>query len=140
MDDILNALQGMVLSPATIGQGIHAVRLALKPFLPGNQLDTQRVELPAELEERLLLWVSPRGGPPDTHPRLEQWQDVLATISDILPAEPAPVVLVTRSSKLRPFVRRLVESRFPDLMVLSQAELLTREEIMASQALTDVQI
>jgi len=54
----------------------------------------------------------------------------MRALRDLVRPSDRRVVLVTRSSELRPFLRRLVEFEFPYLMVLSRDEMLTYDELM----------
>jgi type III secretory pathway component EscV len=51
--------------------------------------------------------------------------EFLATIRATLPGPEATVVLVSRDTILRPFIRRILSAEFPDLLVLARDEALT---------------
>ena len=102
---------------------VRAVRLALKPGLPGNRPGDTRAELPASLEEAIVPWLQAQGGrwflaiPP------EATQKLLGDIRDFMRDRSRLCAIVTRGADLRPCLRRLIELEHPDVMVLSAEEL-----------------
>jgi type III secretory pathway component EscV len=81
------------------------------------------VELPWPIEEKLIPWLSHDGGKRFFALPPKENQEALSGIRNMIGRNKENFALVTRSGELRPFIRRLVEFEFPDVMVLSQDEL-----------------
>ena len=111
---------------------VRAVRLRLKRQLPGNTPDARRYELPADWEAVMAGWLRHEDSRTAFVPPPDQAHELLRTIRAWRPSPAGKAVLVTRHPELRPYVRRLVEFEFPDLMVLSSDELLGPDELLAS--------
>jgi tetratricopeptide (TPR) repeat protein len=111
---------------------VRAVRLRLKRQLPGNTPDARRYELPAHWEATIAGWLRHVDGRTAFVPPPDQAHELLRTIRAWWPPPVGNAVLITRHPGLRPYVRRLVEFEFPDLLVLSSDELLGPDELQAS--------
>jgi tetratricopeptide (TPR) repeat protein len=128
-EDILKAVQETTLTAASLPAAMRAVRLRLKTSLPGNSTDAQRVWLPLQWEDTIASWLYP--GDPQSHidappDKVHEFiEDIRLLINRELgdPGATNPA-LVVRNWKAAPYVRRLVEFEFPNLMVLSSEELL----------------
>jgi flagellar biosynthesis protein FlhA len=103
-----------------------AVRRQLRPILPGSNPQTTRLYLPAGLEDELSLRLQRQDGkvflavPPETvDTLLEELHKQVEGLKD--PNQEA--VLVIRRPELRPGVRRIISSDYPNLAVLSENEL-----------------
>jgi tetratricopeptide (TPR) repeat protein len=129
MESMLTALEGITLNPTTIQRAVQAVRLALKPLLPGNALHDRQIELPSPLEETLAAGMVSVDGQIHFNVQPTELSRVLAAIAESVPAGTHNVVLVSHSAELRPLVRRVVERKFPHLMVLSHNERLSPHQI-----------
>ena len=113
---------------------VRAVRLQLKEQLPGNDSRTRRYELPAEWKHAPESWLKPRGAGNVFAPSAEQTHGFLVMLAGLLPTGETKAALVVDSPESRPYVRRLVEPRFPRLMLLSREELLAQNEAVFSAA------
>lgn len=102
---------------------VRAVRLRLKAQLPGADPYTARIRLTEDLEARIDPWVRHQDGKHFFAIPPEDTQELLADIRELVRDAPHRPVLVTSRGDLRPFIRRLVELEFPDLMVLADEEL-----------------
>ena len=111
---------------------VRAVRLRLKRQLPGNTPDARRYELSANWEAAIAEWLRHEDGRTAFVPPQDQAHELLCTIRAWQPPPAGNAVLVTHHPELRPYVRRLVEFEFPDLLVLSSDELLRPDELLAS--------
>jgi flagellar biosynthesis component FlhA len=121
--EILQTLRGTGLPVDDVEAEVRAVRLALKSSLPGNQPGTVRVPLPDNVESMIRTGLQRSGRkvwlalPPETT------QQALGIIRSLV-RPGVRQVLVTADSEVRPFVRRLAELEFPDLMVISSDEVI----------------
>jgi len=134
MASILTAVQGPDLSDSNLSRAVRSVRLALKRQLPGNTLTAQRLELSHEWEDRLASALQQGKHTITFNMSPEEKQEFLSMVDDWVRAHTQNwnMVLVTRNAELRPFIRLLVEEEFPRLMVLSQEELLSPNEMQGA--------
>ena len=100
------------------------VRIRLQAALPGNNGRCHLVELPPDSEAIVHIWTVSQGNKTFLAIPPEETQDLLTDVRTLLADIEGQVALVTSDSRMRPFVRRLVELEFPDLMVLSRDELM----------------
>lgn len=107
-----------------------AVRQRMRPSLPGNAPGTRRVRVPPPVEEALAAGLRETDGPvswqlprPETVPLLNRLRELGHEAQ-----AGTPGALVVRSSILRPFVWRLTGAEFPRLSVLSEEEVIERED------------
>jgi flagellar biosynthesis component FlhA len=109
---------------------IRAARLRLRQTLPGN-VGTQRVPLPPHIEAQFLTESGDGAlsSEPDTK-RLVFWR----WLHDQVERYGQEVVLVTHSPAVRPYLRRLIATRLPEIMVLAEEELLGFGEGGAAQS------
>jgi tetratricopeptide (TPR) repeat protein len=134
-DKIFEYSFGTPLTPTTFPSVLRGVRIRLKGRLPGNTPSATKLKLPGDIELKLQRrLVSREDGaawfsvPPKEH------HELLLTIRDLLPSHGRQPVLVVEDPQLRPYLRRLVEPTFPDLMVLSLEELMeSRPSEVASE-------
>ena len=127
---IIAAFQEMKTKEIPVDDAVRSIRLQLKKELPGNSADASRIKVPPYLEGKILREESVVDGKPyffiprDTEP------EMLSNLKQILALKSPQAqmgnnsVLVVHNPELRLPMRRLIESRFPDVMVLSQEELL----------------
>jgi tetratricopeptide (TPR) repeat protein len=113
---------------------VRAARIRLKEHLPGNDSRTRRFEIPAEWKSILDSWIKRSQAGSFFDPPAEQSLRFLSMVGNLLQSDEANAALVVDSHECRPFVRRLVESRFPFLMILSTEELLSRDTPATSAA------
>ncbi len=134
MASILTAVQGPDLSDGNLSSAVRSVRLALKRQLPGNTLTAQRLELSHEWEDRLASALRQGKHTITFNISPEEKLGFLSMVNDWVQAHTRNwnMVLVTRDAELRPFIRLLVEEEFPRLMVLSQEELLSPNEMQGA--------
>jgi tetratricopeptide (TPR) repeat protein len=116
-----------------LDQTVLRVRLRLKWLLPGNHYSTRRSELPAEWEDKLISWLRRENGRAFLAAPPEESLQLLSDVRGWLQSRDTNTVIVVRDATLRPFVRRLLESEFPDLMVLAHQELLSEDEMVAGE-------
>jgi tetratricopeptide (TPR) repeat protein len=124
-ENILKTFQTQGLATRNVAEAVRDVRVRLKNGLPGNDMATRRAEFPPEIEDQMAKWVSREDGKAFFAASSEETHRLLSMLRDWMKSKDRNIVLVTRSSRLRPFIRQLVEAEFPDLMVLSQEELLS---------------
>lgn len=134
MASILTAVQGPDLSDGNLSSVVRSVRLALKRQLPGNTPTAQRLELSHEWEDRLAAALRQGEHTITFTISPEEKQGFLSMVDDWVQAHMRNwnMVLVARNAELRPFIRLLVEEEFPRLMVLSQEELLSPNEMQGA--------
>jgi flagellar biosynthesis component FlhA len=110
------------LSPGTgLAAAVAAVRLELARLLPGRRGVPAWWRLPEALEEALQEALVPGAGDHRLIVDAALQRQVLEAVRD---DGWATSPLVVRSSELRPFVRALLVREFPDLNVVTEAELL----------------
>ena len=129
---ILEAVQSAGWGGDDIGEIARAVRLRLKEFLPGNNPSAERLELPGEIEEAIGRRLRRDGAKTFLAIPPEETQEILTKIRDLVGPENSNHVLVADDAEIRPFIRRLVEIEFPDLMVISHEEALPHETDVVS--------
>jgi tetratricopeptide (TPR) repeat protein len=135
--EILSALQGRSVAPDQLSVAIREVRLALKRYLPGNNGRGQILPLPSDIELRIEQGLTHPDGNPTFSLPPDEMHTLLLDINTWLPTNPRSVVLMVRNAELRPFVRRLVEFMYPDLMVLAQDEALPPDGLVPPAAPSD---
>lgn len=130
---VLEQMQRAAPSAGVLGIAA-AVRQRMRPSLPGNASGTQRVRVPPPVEEALAAGLRETDG-------LVSWQlprretvPLLNGLRELGHEAQAgtPGALVVRSSILRPFVWWLISAEFPRLSVLSEEELIEREDQSAA--------
>jgi len=141
-EEILTAFQSAESKGSDLSGVVRAVRLRLKDLLPGNKPDVQRLELPLKWEEvAIAKWLREEHGKVFFTPPPAEVHELLLEIHGLVDAKDRRFALVTRSSELRPFIRRLTEFEFPDLMALSNEELHTADDPSAAlPALSEKQV
>jgi tetratricopeptide (TPR) repeat protein len=131
-ETILSALQGANLASDDIYHLTQLVRLELRQHLPGNAPGTIRVPIPLAEEQTLFTLIGDHAifiaSPQQKHEFLVWLRDQLQELQ----ADLFKTVLVTPNPASRPLLRRLIEPEFPDLMVLSQEEVLEFSEATSS--------
>jgi flagellar biosynthesis component FlhA len=133
-ETILNALQGTNLASDDIHHLTRLVRLQIRHQLPSNTPGTIRVPIPLVEEQKLFTITDGRAlfiaSPQQKHEFLVWLRDQLQELQ----TDPFNIVLVTPNPEPRPLLRRLIEPEFPDLMVLSQEEILEFSETLSSSS------
>ena len=128
-EDILEVVRARGLDGSNIVETLRHVRLRLKEMLPGNDPATQRIGLPAELEDTVASWLRHENGKARFVAPPQGPSELRAAIRGLARSGDRSLALVTRSSELRPFLRRLIEFEFPYLIVLSEDELLPHDRL-----------
>ncbi len=105
----------------------------MKEQLPGNNPNAQRLELSMEWEGMLISGLEHHNGRKFLTLPPEETYEFLSTIRNAVKTRDWNLVLVTQSSEIRPFVRRLVENEFPHLMVLAQDELVAVDQVVGME-------
>jgi flagellar biosynthesis component FlhA len=118
--EILVAAQDSGLG--NLANAIRAARVRLKRELPGNLPSVRRFELPLEWGNTIDSWLKYRDGTSSFTPPGEQVHRLLLTVGELLRSEETNAALVVDNPEVRPYLWRLVERRFPHLMVLSKEE------------------
>lgn len=122
LPEILQAgANGGLGDPAQFAEMLRAARLRLINQLPGNQGE-RKLPVPPEWEKQTEEWGSLKS------PSASELAELLSAVSDWTSGSERPGVLLVESARLRPYLRRLIEDRFPDWPVLS------REETLRSQS------
>jgi tetratricopeptide (TPR) repeat protein len=134
--EILQAVQDADLTQEHVNDAVRAARLRLKSQLPGNQLQSKRIELPVDLEERIAGSMKHELGKSFLAISLEEALEMQTEIRELVEVRDRHSVLVAQDARIRPFVRRLVELQFPDVMVIARQELLTPENCRGSEQST----
>lgn len=126
-EDILQGFGEIVSTDQEIEAIVRGIRLQQRLHLPGNQITARRLELSAQLEKKLYPWLRHEGSKVFFALPPKETQDLLSEIRELVNGQERQrgFVLVTPSSELRLFVRRLVELEFPDLMVMCEEEVVT---------------
>ncbi len=122
--EILVSVQGPGL--ANLASAVRAVRVQLKKELPGNAIGTRHCELPAEWAAIVESWLTCSDGITIFAPPGEQLHRFLLMLADLLESNETQVALVVGNPDIRPYLRRLVEWRFPHVTVLSQDEVVVQ--------------
>ncbi|MEN6375100.1 MAG: FHIPEP family type III secretion protein [Smithella sp.] len=119
---ILEVICDIGLTNDDVREAIRALRLRLKPQLPGNDVFAQHISVPPEIEAKISAEIQIQEGKIFLAMLPEETQEVLSAIRELVGTVARNQTLVVRDSVVRPFVRRLVELEWPDLLVLSQEE------------------
>jgi tetratricopeptide (TPR) repeat protein len=133
-ENILETVRDTGLESEEPGAAVRAIRIGLKPRLPGNGKNDERRQLPAEIEDRIARWIWRQDDRTYLAILPEATQDLLAGLRKVLEPAAGNVVLVASNSEVRPFVRRLIQHEFPDVMVIANDELLARGSAAGSKA------
>ena len=120
--DILQVgANGGLDDPARFAEMLRAARLKLCEQLPGSQGE-KYLPVPAEWEQRMLGWWSQRDGLPVIEPPAVELSSLLSAVRDWTATFGRPGALLVNSPALRPYLRRWIESSYPDWPVLSREE------------------
>jgi flagellar biosynthesis component FlhA len=122
--EILQALRQTGLPDDDVATEVRLVRQALKASLPGNETGAARVPLPQEVERIVKSGLQRSGRKVWLSLAPEATQRVLAAIRSLVRSG-VRQVLVTEDCEVRPFVRRLAELEFPDLMAIASDEVIS---------------
>ena len=136
-EDILETVRESGLATKNESEVVRLVRLKLREYLPGNTLGSRRLPLPPETERKIAPWIWRENGKAFLSLPPEETQELLSDIRGLVDPNDKKIVLVTHDAELRPFIRRLVELEHPDLMVISQDELISEEEMMETAKLAE---
>jgi flagellar biosynthesis protein FlhA len=103
---------------------VEAVRVSLKPQLPGNQATREWVPLPPEFEQALSQWIHKQNGHRFLAASALEIETLRNVVADLLDGRSMKdLALVVSDASLRPFIFRLLEGVLPDLVIISEAEL-----------------
>ena len=111
---------------AHLADAVRAARVCLKRELPGNAPATPHYELPPEWGATMNSWLKFGDGKSYFIPDGEQVHRFLLMLGDLVSSDQTRAALVVESPAIRPYVRRLVEWRFPYLTVLSKDEVVSQ--------------
>jgi hypothetical protein len=127
---ILDALTGLNLAKGDFAELIHLTRLHLKPQLPGNKPDVQRIELPEAWEDKLLACMQHQDDLTSFAVPQEETNELIRSLQEWVQPNLTgwKRALITRRAALRPFLWQLLHTTFPLLCVLSQEEMLNNED------------
>ena len=117
------------LPSASVLQLAAAVRMQMRPMLPGNSQRTRHVKLPQPIEDAVAAGLHGEDGSAFWQLSRPETAKLLSRIRDIDQDALAEnqTALVVRDSILRPFVWRLICAEFPHLSVLCEEELIERQ-------------
>jgi flagellar biosynthesis component FlhA len=127
--ELLQAVQDSRFTEGEIGDALLTVRRRLKGQLPGNQPQAMQLEIPGGVEDKIASSIMREGGKTFFAILPEDAQELLTEVRGIAATCDQRCVFVTRDARTRPFVRRLLELEFPDLMVIAREELLPQEVV-----------
>ena len=129
--EILRVIQDVGLPHDDVHKAVQAVRLRLKPYLPGNGPQILRKQVPESVETRVARWLQAQDGKLYFSIPPEDTQDLLSTIRTYVEPFEKDIALVVRELRVRPFIRKLIELEFPNIMVMAEEECLTPDEQVA---------
>ena len=122
LPEILQAgANGGLDDPTRFAEMLRAARLKLGEQLPGNQGE-KVLPVPSEWEQRMEGWWTERNGLPVVEPPAGELNALLAAVGEWTADLDQPGVLLVQSPRLRPYLRRWIEDRFPHWPVLSREE------------------
>jgi type III secretion protein V len=127
--EILEAVREVGLPHDDVHEAVKAVRLRLKPHLPGNGSDAKRVFVPEYLEEKISSWIPAQDDIGSANIPPEETQYLMNEIREFVQRYDQDLVLVARESEVRPFMRRLVQMEFPHIVVIAEEERLPPDEL-----------
>jgi tetratricopeptide (TPR) repeat protein len=138
--EILKAVQRTDASRSH-AQLLFDVRRDLRSLLPGNRPSTEKLPLPGNWEQALAAAYRDESGDAQLALTPEQANRFLGDVREAMQTGSPGVVLLVNHAALRPFVRRLIQGEFPDLMVLAADELVppSAGEPVAPVAVTPVE-
>jgi len=121
--EILQAFRELQLNSENLDEAVRQIRLQNKSILSGNRPEVQRFGLPRNWEEMVNGWARMVDGKTKFTPPPDKAHNLIQEIDRLVPSPNRNSVLVVNNHQTRPFLRRLLENRFPDLMVMSAEEL-----------------
>ncbi len=121
--EILQTFRELQLNSGNLDEAVRQFRLRNKSILPGNRPKVQRFELSPGWEEMVNGWVRMVDGKTKFTPPPDKAHELIQEIGQLVTSPNQNSVLVVRNHQTRPFLRRLLENRFPGLMVMSDEEL-----------------
>jgi tetratricopeptide (TPR) repeat protein len=124
-EDILTGFCEASKSGSDFRDMLRTIRLRLQRFLPGNASDKTMVQLPAELEAKIIAWTNYQQNTWILTATPQEVWELLTAISSLVQPYNADCVLVVSHPELRWLVRQMLEMAFPALMVLSSEEILS---------------
>jgi tetratricopeptide (TPR) repeat protein len=128
---ILTAVRQTGLPKEDVGAALRATRLSLKEYLPGNPKKLRRatrIQAPESFEDGVSSRISGQDGIAFLDLRPEETQALLDEMRAFLDEHGQNVVLIARSTDVRPFMRQLVAVEFPRVYVIAEEELLPLDE------------
>jgi flagellar biosynthesis component FlhA len=105
-----------------LANAIRAARLRLKSELPGNAPPTRHFQLPSDWGHTVNSWLKYEDGTSYFAAPGEQVHRFLLMLGDLLQSDETIAALVVDNPEVRPYMRRLIEWRFPYVTVLSMEE------------------
>jgi len=120
--DILQIIQRARLNGCNIMEAVQDVRLRIKELLPGNGASTLHYNLSQDWEKKIESWLQHENGEIVFKPLSEEVHNLHLYLESLITSNSKCNVLVLSNKKVRPFIHRLIEPKFPDLMILSQEE------------------
>jgi hypothetical protein len=104
------------------------VRLAIKTDLPGNKPGAKRFNVPHEIEQSFIPWVTIVGGRRTFAMPVKETQELLTKVCELVQGADPAAVLVTENADVRDPLRRLIEHAFPHITVQSREETVGEED------------
>lgn len=111
---------------ANLANAVRTARVRLKRELPGNTPATPHYDLPSDWAATLDSWLKYSDGTSHFIPEGEPVHRFLLMLGDLLQSDETHAALVVDNPEIRPYVRRLVEWRFPYVTVLSRDEVVSQ--------------
>ncbi|HVN54167.1 MAG TPA: tetratricopeptide repeat protein [Anaerolineaceae bacterium] len=120
---ILATISNLDLEPGNMPEAIRQVRQTVKADLPGNLPGKFCYSLPTEWEQKIAGWLRPNGERLKFDPPPLEAHEFFTAIELILTEKGPNNVLIVQSPEVRPYLRRLLEYRYPELAVMAAEEL-----------------
>jgi flagellar biosynthesis component FlhA len=131
-EEILKTVKTVGLPTHDVQEVVRAVRLRLKQQIPGNTPNARAVELPSEIEKTLGRWLRNEGGKMFIAIPPAPAKEFVRDVSELVESNP-DALLIVESAELRPFVRRILKLKFPQIRVLARAELASQPDSASEQ-------
>jgi len=127
-ESILLAVGEVGLTSDETDEVVRHVRLAIKPYLPGNRPGARLLKVPRELDRTIMAWVRTADGRSVLAMPPELTQELLTKLRELVQRDDPATVLVTEETNVRDPLGRLMRLEFPSITVQSQEETVCEED------------
>ena len=129
LEEIVETFMQLKESGADLFTIVETIRSIpeVRPVLPGNN-DKYSFYRLGELEKEINRFIHRTDNQPVLAIEIDKYQNIFKSVQEKI-GSTGKAAIITENAELRPFVRKLIEHKFPDVPVLSGKELLPDLEI-----------